>query len=141
MKYVYNGITYNVPDNAIDKLMDSLDISLAEACETWLADNDKIKNEEAQELTAIADKNRITTTIHNAKGEKKTRKAPERKPNENKREIIKFLYDVLKSDFSNAQEIEITNEEKYIDFKMPDGKSYTINLVEHRPKDKSKKNR
>ena len=46
---------FEIPDNAIDNLMDNLDISLADACELWLADNGKIKNEEQTAL----DKNRM----------------------------------------------------------------------------------
>ena len=75
MKYTYKGKNYNVNDADIDKLMEQLDISLAEACEMWLSDRDLIVDETVEELTAKATKNRITSTIHQAKGEKKERKA------------------------------------------------------------------
>lgn len=133
MKYTYNKVTYIIPDNEVDKLMDSLDISLAEACEMWLCDNDKIKDAKQEELNETAKKNRITATIHSAKGEKKERKPREKKVNDRKKEIISA---VLKG-LEGIEEIEpiVRNDEKYIDF-VYGGFEYTINLVEHRPKKK-----
>ena len=86
MKYNYNGKNYNVPDEEIDKVMDKIDCSIAEACEMWLSDHDVIENEQVEELTKKATKNRITATIHNAKGEKKERKPREKKENPLKKE-------------------------------------------------------
>ena len=54
MKYTFENVEYNIPDKEIDKLMDSLDISLAEACELYLADNDTIENEEQNRADALA---------------------------------------------------------------------------------------
>lgn len=127
---------YNIPDAEIDKLMDKLDLSLADACEMWLSDHDVIKNETVEELTTKATKNRITSTIHAAKGEKKERKAREKKENPLKKEII----DSIRYYFSDKNNINFTidelivrNDEKYIDF-VSNGRSFTINLVEHRKK-------
>ena len=134
MKYTYKGKVYNVNDNDIDNLMEKLDISLSEACEMWLSDKDMIKDETVEELTAKAQKNRITSTIHKAKGEKKERKAREKKENPLKQEIINSLFYFL-SDKGNINftinEITISNKEKYIDF-ISNDRSFTINLVEHR---------
>ena len=124
---------YNVPDEEIDKLMEKLDISLAEACETWLADNGTIEDETVEELTKKATKNRITATIHQAKGEKKERKPREKKENPLKKEIIKAVFDNLAKLYEGIAEISIRNDEKYIDFNI-DGRDFTINLVEHRKK-------
>ena len=42
MKYNFNGKEINIPDNDIKKLMSSLDITKAEAIDTWLDDHDYI---------------------------------------------------------------------------------------------------
>lgn len=127
----YKG--HDIPDAEIDKMMDSLDISLEEACETILCDMGIEENETVEKLTAKAQKNRITNTIHDAKGAKKPR---ERKENPLKKEII----DSIRYYFSDKNNINFTidelivrNDEKYIDF-VSNGRNFTINLVEHRPK-------
>ena len=74
MKYLVEGKSYNVPDEEVNKLVDTLEISIAEACEIWLSDHDIIVDETVEELTKKAQKNRVTATIHDAKGEKKERK-------------------------------------------------------------------
>lgn len=124
---------YNVPDNEIDKLMDTLDISMAEACEMWLSDHDVIEDKTVKELTEKAQKNRITATIHKAKGEKKERKAREKKENPLKKAIIGKIFELFKVEYSDLMKVSLRNDEKYIDLTI-DGREFTINLVEHRPK-------
>ncbi len=136
MKYNYNGKTYNVPDNEIDKIMDKLDCSIADACEMWLSDHDVIENEQIEELTKKATKNRITATIHNAKGEKKERKPREKKENPLKKEIIQAIFKGIAENISTDGEIIVTNDEKYIDFNV-NGLEFTVNLVQHRKKKES----
>ena len=131
----YKG--HNIPDTEIDKLMNKLDISLEDACKTILCDMGVEEDKTVEELTAKAQKNRVTSTIHNAKGEKKERKAREKKENPLKKQIISaicigfndenWLFDEVIDDFI------IKNDEKYIDFTI-NGRSFTINLVEHRKK-------
>ena len=113
--------------------MDSLDISLAEACEMYLFDHDWIVSPYAEELTAKAQKNRVTATIHQAKGEKKPRKAREKKENPLKKELIQIIYKALFSEVNDIHSITVTNDEKYIDITVGD-REFTINLVEHRKK-------
>lgn len=120
---------YNIPDEEVDKLMDKLDLSLADACEMWLSDHDVVKNETVEELTTKATKNRVTSTIHAAKGDKKARKPREKKENPLKKQIIAKIYSVLK-DFDN---VIVRNDEKYIDFDV-NGLEFTVNLVQHRKK-------
>lgn len=129
MKYTIKNKIYNIPNEEIDKLTDALDISIAEACEMYLSDHDLIVNETVEELTKNATKNRVTATIHSAKGEKKDRKPREKKENPVKKEIISKIYSILK-DFDN---VTVTNDEKYIDFSI-ENRDFTINLVEHRKK-------
>lgn len=133
MNYTYNGKNYNVPDEEIDCLMDNLDISISEACETYLADKEIIESEEEKELTKKATKNRVLSTIHQAKGEKKERKAREKKENPLKKEIIQAILSGIANNINTDGEIVVTNDEKYIDFNV-DGREFTVNLVEHRKK-------
>lgn len=133
MKYLVNGKSYEVPNDEVNKLVDSLEISIAEACELWLSDHDVIENETVEELTKNAQKNRITATIHSAKGEKKERKPREKKENPLKKEIIQYIYDCFKAKYNINCLISVTNPEKYIDLTI-DGREFTVNLVEHRKK-------
>lgn len=129
MKYTYNKKVYNIPDEEIDKLVDTWEISINEACEMWLSDNDKIKNETVEEMTKKASKNAITQTIHGAKGEKKERKPREKKENPLKKQIISAILEGIKG---IEGKIEVENDEKYINLSV-EGRNFTINLVEHRP--------
>lgn len=130
----YNG--FNVPDKEVDALMEKMDISLADACELWLSDHDMVENETIEELSKKATKNRITSTIHSAKGEKKNKKPREKKENPLKREIMcaiwEGIYDLYEEDEEN-NDIIMRNNEKYIDLKV-NGRNFTINLIEHRKK-------
>lgn len=121
---------FNVPDEEIDKLVNALGISIVEACEMWLSDRDLIEDETVEKLTAKAQKNRITNTIHDAKGEKKPR---ERKENPLKKEIIQWIYTVISNEITSSANTFIRNDEKYIDFTIGD-REFTVNLVEHRKK-------
>lgn len=134
MKYTYNKKVYNIPDEEIDKLVDTWEISINEACEMWLSDNDKIKNETVEEMTKKATKNAITQTIHGAKGEKKERKPREKKENPLKKQIISAILEGIKG---IEGKIEVENDEKYINL-LVEGRSFTINLVEHREKKEKK---
>lgn len=134
MKYTYNKKVYNIPDEEIDKLVDTWEISINEACEIWLSDNDKIKNEIVEEMTKKATKNAITQTIHGAKGEKKERKPREKKENPLKKQIISAILEGIKG---IEGKIEVENDEKYINLWV-EGRSFTINLVEHREKKEKK---
>ncbi len=127
----YKG--HNIPDAEIDKLMDKLDISLEDACETILCDMGVEEDETVEELTVKAQKNKVTSTIHNAKGEKKERKPREKKENPLKQGIIATIYASLIEEFAENGTISIRNNEKYIDLEL-NGRSFTVNLVEHRQK-------
>ena len=134
MKYTYNKKTYLIPDEEIDKLVEKYELSIAEACEMWLSDNDKIVNKEVEEMSKKASKNAITQTIHGAKGEKKERKPREKKENPLKKQIISAILEGIKG---IEGKIEVENDEKYINL-LVEGRSFTINLVEHREKKEKK---
>lgn len=133
MKYTINNKTYTIPNEEIDKLTDSLDISIVEACEMYLSDHDIIVNETVEELTKNAQKNRVTGTIHGAKGEKKERKPREKKENPLKKKIIRQLQSAIMAFDEKKEYVSVANDEKYINFSI-EGREFTINLVEHRKK-------
>lgn len=133
MKYTYENKVYNIPDEEIDRHVEQLGISISEACELYLTDHDLITNEVVEELEAKGRKNRITATIHQAKGEKKPRKAREKKVNPLKKELIQIIYKALFSKVDDIHSIIVTNDEKYIDLTVGD-REFTVNLVEHRKK-------
>lgn len=126
----YKGFT--ISDKIIDEMMEKdKELSLADACDLYLYDKGLIDNEEADELTATANKNRITQTIHEAKETTERKKTTRvKKENPTKQEIIKTLYDAIANKYDN---VTITNNEKYIDFTIAEDE-FTINLVMHRKK-------
>lgn len=137
MKYeLDNGRTINIPDKDIERLQKSLKISYNEAVYTWLVDEEYITDETVEELSEKAKKNRITATVHQAKADnsqKKERKPREKKENPLKKQIIDAIFAGLSQNLPENVTINITNDEKYIDFVM-DGLEFTVNLVQHRPK-------
>ena len=126
----YKG--FEIPDKEIDNIVEK-GFSIIDACEMWLSDNGMIKDETVEELTAKAQKNRITSTIHKAKGEKKVKKTREKKENPLKKEIIQTILNGMLEKYPFPNWFVIKNDEKYIDFTI-DGREFTINLVEHRKK-------
>lgn len=128
---------YEIPNDEIDKMMDKLDISLEEACELYLSDHELVENETIEELTKKAQKNRVTATVHGAKGDKKEKKTREKKENPLKKQIIFGIFDYFHDEIGHSLDenttISIRNDEKYIDLEV-NGRSFTINLVEHRKK-------
>lgn len=123
------GKKVNIPDDEIDTLVDKLDLSIAEACELWLEDNDLQVNEEQEALDKKAKASRITATIHEAKAtkERKERKVV-RKEDATKENIIKALAERLKE---LATEVKIENVGKLITFKLGDD-SFKLDLIRQR---------
>ena len=106
MKYTYKNKVYEINDKEIDKIMESMDdISIADACEMWLYDKELIVDETAEELNKKAQKNRITSTIHEAKGEKKDRKPRVKKENPLKKEIIQAIYKGIAENIKTEQSV------------------------------------
>lgn len=122
----YNG--FDIPDKEIDKLMDNLDISLAEACELWLADNDKMTNPEQEEIDkkAKAGGRHYEKSANPRKNVKK-----ERKIDYNKADLLQIIKDALFDDENVVITGQKTETELY--FSYFDEK-YTIKLTKHRPK-------
>lgn len=123
------GKKVNIPDDEIDTLVDKLDLSIAEACELWLEDNDLQVNEEQEALNKKAKASRITATIHEAKAtkERKERKAV-RKEDTTKESIIKALAERLEE---LATEVKIENVGKLITFRLGED-TFKLDLIRQR---------
>lgn len=123
------GKKVNVPDEELDKLVDQLDISLSEAIELWLTDNDLETNEEQEELDKKAKASRITATIHEAKAEKpKKERKVVRKEDSTKEGIIKALAEKLEE---LATDVKIENVGKLITFRLGDD-TFKLDLIRQR---------
>ena len=136
MKYKFENKVVDIPDEELDKLVDKLDISLAEAIDIWLEDNDYIMCEETKELEKKAKENKITATIHQAKASvSKERKKVERKPDEVKDGLVERLQDFLK--IMNFENVVITKVGKMVEFDIGDD-HYKLDLIRQRkPKGKA----
>ena len=122
----YNG--FEVPDKEVDKLVDTLEISIADACELWLADNGKITNEEQEKANRQAE----TAPRRYEQGtapRKKVKK--ERKVDYNKADLLQIIKDA----FLNEPELTVTGQktETELYFSYYD-EQYTVKLTKHRPK-------
>ena len=136
MKYKLGNKEINIPDNELDKLVDTLEISLYDAIDIWLSDNDYKENEIVKELEQKAKDNHITATIHQAKAtETKARKKVERKADNVKDNLVERLKDYLESiGFIN---VAITKVGKMVEFDF-ENEHYKLDLIRQRkPKDKA----
>lgn len=129
MIYNFEGKEIEINDVELDKLIDTLEISLEEAIDLWLDDNGYIKNEVAEELTQKAKINK--SVKHDTAS--KPREVKERKKKENpfKEEIIKILQAALAAHGLNPI---VTNVSKLIEFEY-DGNRFKIDLIQKRKKE------
>ena len=131
MKYKIENKEVNIPDEEIEKLMKTLDLTEQEAIDTWLTDNDYTTNEQVEELTKKAKANG-TTKIGarvNAGNKKVVR---ERKENPAKAFIIDQLWQKL-AEIDHIYNLKVENKEKLITFTY-NGNDYKLDLVQKRQK-------
>lgn len=96
------------------------------------ADGEPLTREEAEEVAEMEIKAKgVKNYVQSDIREKEKRKAPNRKPDEDKRTLIQLLFDELKA-YEDIDNLSITKIEKEIDFEYY-GNKYTLNLVKHRP--------
>ena len=128
MNYNFNGKNIRIPDAEIQNSMKVLGLSKDEAIQMWLEDEGYLENEEVEALTKKAKENKAV--IHEAKADKprKTVKR-ERKPDEEKENLIEILANCLKNAGFDA---EITNKSKIIEFNVGEN-HYKLDLVKQRP--------
>ena len=120
----------NINDKEIDKLVDTLGISVDEAIQTILEDNGYEVNEEVERLTKQAKDNKITATIHGAQ-KVRTKREVVRKEDPDKENLVDWIAIFLKDNVS-VENLEITNKGKLIEFEYL-GNKYKLDLVKRRP--------
>ena len=125
--------TVIIEDAWIKKQTVNLGISPREAINMWLCDEGYIDNETVRELSERAAQNKCGAVGASTK----PRKKPERKPDEDKRAIIKALNEYLNSaEFTGhsgrtLNNVEVTNIERIITFTLGDDK-YELTLSKKR---------
>jgi hypothetical protein len=127
MKYTLEDKTITIPDAAIEKSMATLGLTKSEAVDLYLSDEGLIVNGEIAEMT---NKAKASGVGAKATGEKVARKAPVRKPDETKRELIARLTDSL-SEMGDIETYEVTNIERMIAFTYG-GEKYELTLTKKR---------
>ena len=129
MKYKINNKEINIPNEEIKNLMTRLDLTEAEAIQTWLDDNDYTINTEVEELTKKAKVNGTTKIkAREHVGNKKVER--ERKANPTKALIIEELNKTLAS-VQGISNLRIENKEKLITFTLNE-KNYKLDLIQRR---------
>lgn len=134
MIYNLKGKQIDIPDEDIDNLVDTLELSIDEAIQTWLNDEGYLENEEVAALTQKAKDNRITATIHEAKAEGRKKREIVRKENPTKEALIEVLKDTLLS-LDGATNIQVVNIGKIIEFEYG-GNRYKLDLIQRRQEKK-----
>ena len=97
---------------------------------TWMENQEELDCAELDKLDKEAKMNGATKVVATSEDKPKQKRAP-RKPNEEKREIIKDLFDILPK-FVGMNHT-IVNPEREIAFSMGDHE-YSLTLVQHRKK-------
>lgn len=127
MTYDFNGKKINIPNDEINKSIKILGISQDEAIQMWLEDNDYLVNDVVEELSAKAKVNKIN---HGAKADKPRKNIKrERKPDEEKENLIEILSNCLKNAGFDAK---IINKSKIIEFNVGEN-HYKLDLIKQRP--------
>lgn len=126
-----------MPDEKwIQSTMKTLDLTREEALEMWCDDHD-IDMGKAKEFDLDSEKQKVVKQMTKAGGKARAteNKPRERKPNEEKREIIKYLaYSLGECDkFGEnfAESVETVNVEREITFKIGEN-AYSLTLTLHR---------
>ena len=118
-----------IPDEYIYTQKKTLGLSNKEAILLYLSDEGIIKNPAVEELTAKAKANGVSGAI-------KSRKAPKRKEDPIKRNLIASLFDYLDTETSAVNGIDnvvIVNPERIISFTLGDD-TYELTLSKKRKK-------
>lgn len=137
LDYEVNGKKIQIPLAEIKVLQHNLQLTVDEAIQTWLDDNDYTTNEVVEELTKKAKDNK-TTLINKARenvGNKKTTR--ERKENPTKALIIAEIFNKL-TEIEGISQLKVENKEKLVTFSL-NGNEYKIDLIQKRKEQKSNK--
>ena len=120
-----NNKTYSIPNEELEKLQAKLNISRAEACDLWLADNDYEENEEQ----VLLNKKAKAVTRERVSSEKgKPRKPRTVKISDEKQMLFRHI---LKELSEISSDFEVLTENKLIGITIGD-KKFKINITECR---------
>ena len=123
-----------MPDEKwIQSTMKTLDLTREEALEMWCDDHD-IDMGKAKEFDLDPEKQKVVKQMTKAGGKARATesKPRERKPNEEKRQIIRSLTDFLvETDEISVTSPEIANVEREITFEIGEN-AYSLTLTLHR---------
>ena len=129
-----------MPDEKwIKSTMKALDLTREEAIEMWMDDHD-IDQGKAKDFDLDPEKQKVVKEMTKAGGKARTKetKPRERKPNEEKREIIKYLAYSLeecdKFDEKFAETVKIVNVEREITFKVGENDYSCVITCHRKPK-------
>ena len=117
----------------IKSTMKALDLTREEAIEMWMDDHD-IDQGKAKDFDLDPEKQKIVKEMTKAGGKARAKetKPRERKPNDEKREIIQDLNGFLVNNCQNyINSVEIANIEREITFKIGEN-DYSLTLTCHR---------
>lgn len=129
-----NGKKYFMKVEEVDNLQKQLKISVFEAIEMWLEDNDYLVNEEQEKLDQEA-KGKVKLVATNEKPKKKTQKERVVKENPLKEQIIETLANALKN--LEVDNLNIENKGKLITFSYKN-EDFKVDLVQKRKKKEEK---
>lgn len=130
MKYTLkNGRSIVIPDKEIDKLVSSLEISIEDAIDLWLDDNNIETNEIAEELDEKASKVKIERDIVQV-STKKERKKPEIKISSEKQQLFNEILTNLTEIY--GENVKILNENKLISIKIGN-LNFKVDIIQQRP--------
>jgi hypothetical protein len=127
MKYTLEDKTISIPDAIIEKSMATLGLTKSEAVDLYLSDEGLIVNGEIAEMT---NKAKASGVGAKATGEKVARKAPVRKPDLVKRDLIEALYETINL-WPESVDAVITNPERMVAFTYG-GDNYEVTLTKKR---------
>lgn len=129
-----NGKSYAISDEVIDKMVESLDISIQEAVDLWLEDSGAQTNEEQEQLDKKAKKDGYK--LSNSKADTPKEKKPSKPRNVNTSDEKKELFqNILENIQKTYEKVTILNENKLIEVKIGE-KTFKIDIIECRNKKK-----
>lgn len=124
-----DGKKYSIDTKWVENSMKSLETDMEDVVLMWLEDNDKLVNEELEELDKMA-KGQVKVNAE-AKPKKKTPKERVAKPQPEKEFLISLLAKTLEID--EISNLNVENKAKLITFDYK-GASYKLDLVQKRAK-------
>ena len=133
MKYsLKTGKVINIPDDEIQKNCKILGITVTEAIQMWLEDNDYEVNEEQAELDEKAKKVKISHDAKAVEPRKKSDKKRTVKISDEKHELFtSILENLTRCVPVESENIKVLTENKLIQVKIGE-KTFKIDIIEQR---------